>query len=71
MILSEETRQWLGDKIRQEYKTVRQFADVVGLTESAVSRILNGNRRMMAYHYSNFARALKMDEEDFKQKIGG
>jgi len=71
MILSQETRLWLGDKIRQECRTVRQFAEKVGLTESAVSRILNGNRRMMAYHYSNFARALNMDEDEFKQKIGG
>lgn len=71
MILSEEVRLWLADKIKHECRTVRAFAKKVSLSESAMCRILKGNRRMMKYHYTNFARALNMEEEEFSRKMGG
>ena len=70
MKLSDEARHWLYLKIRQKCRTVRSFAKKVNLSESAVCRILKGNRNMMAYHYTNFANVLGMTVEDFEAALG-
>ena len=70
MRLSDDARCWLYLEIRHTCRTVRSFAKKVGLSESAVCRILRGNRNMMAYHYTNFANALGMTVEEFKTAIG-
>ena len=61
----------LAELIKSEYPTVRKFAAEVGLTESMVSYILSGKRRLMEWHEDNFCRALKINKDELHDALGG
>ncbi len=55
--------------IIQKCMTVRRFADKVGLSESMMSRMLNGSRIIMEWHYDRFAKELGITVEELKGVI--
>lgn len=55
--------------IIQKCGTVRKFAKKVGLCESMMSKILNGDRVIMAWHYEMFAEVLGITVEELKGVI--
>lgn len=55
--------------IIQKCGTVRKFAKKVGLCESMMSKILSGDRVIMAWHYEMFAEVLGITVEELKGVI--
>lgn len=55
--------------IIQKCGTVRRFAKKVGLGESMMSKILTGDRVIMAWHYEMFAEVLGITVDELKGVI--
>lgn len=55
--------------IIQKCGNVRRFSAKVGLTESMLSKMLNGNRVIMPWHYENFANVLGITEDELREVI--
>ena len=60
----------LRTAINKKCGNARRFASKVGLTESMVSRIICGSRKVYSWHINNFSQALDMDEEEVKELLG-
>ena len=59
----------LKELIKSKGMNARVFAEKVGLTESMVSYILSGKKRLMEWHKDNFARALGISKEELEKNL--
>lgn len=50
--------------------TARRFASKVGLTESMVSRMICGNRKVYPWHIDNFSKVLGISADEVKEILG-
>lgn len=55
--------------IIQKCGTIREFSKQVGLSETMMSKILTGNRNIMAWHYETFANVLGVSVDELKGVI--
>ena len=55
--------------IIQKCGTVRRFSEKVGLTEAMMSKVLNGSRVLMPWHYDNFAKVLGITKGELAETI--
>ena len=60
----------LRTKIRERYGTVRRFAGKVGYTESMLSKMLHGTRKIYPDSRDRFATLLEIPKDDYKVYFG-
>ena len=64
-----ESGRTCGDRLRvlikQKCGTVRRFARKVDLTESAVSHMLHGRRKLYSWNVERFSKVLGVDLDDY------
>ena len=51
--------------IKKRYRTVRRFSQKAGLTESMVSHMLHGRKKIREWNRDNFARLLDIPAADY------
>lgn len=61
----------LRKHIKIKYKTVRRFSEKTGYTESAISYILHGKRKIYSWNLKVFSETLEMSEAEFRKLIIG
>ena len=59
----------LRSVILEKYKTVRHFAGKVGLTESMMSYILSGKKKLHSWNADNFAKVLSIDRSSLERLV--
>lgn len=54
----------LRKRIKEKYKTVRRFSQKAGFSESAVSKMLNGTRKVYPWSWDVFVKVLEIPQTE-------